>query len=682
MALNITINKISVAASFAAGATVATAVASGGTTPYIYSLATGGDKFAINGSTGVITTIAAMDITNIASFSVTATDSTTGTALTITSDVIYPPIQAAIRNKFNRANVIYKITKDIDLGHGVLTIPKGCTLDFQGGSFANGTIVGNDTKVIYSSRIFHESIEFEGTWLIPRISTEMFYSLAGENSIKKLMLLSNPTIRNAIIIEKGDYTVSVSANKEEVLELNSNTELIINGNIKLVANEFPNYYIISSNNCSNIHISGNGTIEGDKDTHTGATGEWGMGININNCNGVIIENITIKQCWGDCIYIGTNSKNVKIFNCFLSESRRQGISVTSASEVIIDNCTISNISGTDPQSAINLEPNANEIITNVIIRNITVRTCSCGIISYKPDSGIISNVVISNCYIDNITANKSTIILYGITNSIVRNVIIKNSPDRGITVTNCDGYVIEDCVIDMLPANRGIIPTMSTRGIIRNNIIKAQVAIRDTSNVEICNNTITCNKVFDNFGETCDNIKFIGNKVEGKMLNKFSNSIIDKNIFECSTDIPCDFVNDVNTESSTFITNNIIKYTGTSKVNSVCHLGTWGAIFRDNILYTNNKTSYGIQNYGANTLIEGTRIIGTIDGGRLIGPMTEGSYMTATMYRNKGTTEQRPVIKASDLDDSAIGFLYFDSTLGKYICWDGTKWINIDGTAL
>ena len=52
------------------------------------------------------------------------------------------------------------------------------------------------------------------------------------------------------------------------------------------------------------------------------------------------------------------------------------------------------------------------------------------------------------------------------------------------------------------------------------------------------------------------------------------------------------------------------------------------------------------------------------------------------MYRNKGTTEQRPVIKASDLDDSAIGFLYFDSTLGKYICWDGTKWINIDGTAL
>ena len=153
MALNIIINKVSVAASFAAGATVATAVASGGTTPYVYSLATGGDKFAINSSTGVVTTIVAMDITNIASFSVTATDSTTGTALTITSDVIYPPIQAAIKSKFDRTNVIYKITKDIDLGHGVLTIPAGCTLDFQGGSFTNGIIFGNNTKVpntIYS----------------------------------------------------------------------------------------------------------------------------------------------------------------------------------------------------------------------------------------------------------------------------------------------------------------------------------------------------------------------------------------------------------------------------------------------------------------------------------------------------------------------------------------------------
>lgn len=54
----------------------------------------------------------------------------------------------AIQDKFNKPNVIYKITKDIDLEGGTLTIPEGCTLDFQGGSFTNGTVQLNNTKIL------------------------------------------------------------------------------------------------------------------------------------------------------------------------------------------------------------------------------------------------------------------------------------------------------------------------------------------------------------------------------------------------------------------------------------------------------------------------------------------------------------------------------------------------------
>lgn len=143
MALSITINKVATVVSFAAGATVATAVASGGTA-YTYSLATGSDKFAINSTTGVVTTIALMDASNIASFSVKATSG----ADTITSEVVYPNIQAAIQTKFSKTNMIYKITKDYDLNNCILTIPAGCTLDFQGGSFTNGTINLNNSKIL------------------------------------------------------------------------------------------------------------------------------------------------------------------------------------------------------------------------------------------------------------------------------------------------------------------------------------------------------------------------------------------------------------------------------------------------------------------------------------------------------------------------------------------------------
>lgn len=53
-----------------------------------------------------------------------------------------------IQQMFSKSNMIYKITKDIDLQGGTLTIPEGCTLDFQGGSFSNGTVIYSSTEVL------------------------------------------------------------------------------------------------------------------------------------------------------------------------------------------------------------------------------------------------------------------------------------------------------------------------------------------------------------------------------------------------------------------------------------------------------------------------------------------------------------------------------------------------------
>lgn len=55
---------------------------------------------------------------------------------------------AAIQNRFNSENIIYKISKDIDLEGLLLNIPYGCTLDFQGGKITNGTVKLNNTKIL------------------------------------------------------------------------------------------------------------------------------------------------------------------------------------------------------------------------------------------------------------------------------------------------------------------------------------------------------------------------------------------------------------------------------------------------------------------------------------------------------------------------------------------------------
>ena len=48
---------------------------------------------------------------------------------------------------FSKENVIYKITQNIDLEGNTLTIPNGCTLDFQGGNFSNGNIIYNGRTI-------------------------------------------------------------------------------------------------------------------------------------------------------------------------------------------------------------------------------------------------------------------------------------------------------------------------------------------------------------------------------------------------------------------------------------------------------------------------------------------------------------------------------------------------------
>lgn len=67
---------------------------------------------------------------------------------------------ATIRLFFSREDKLYIIMQDYDLQGGTLTIPKDCILDFRGGSFQNGTVIGNLTVIDGQPRFDKVS----GTW--------------------------------------------------------------------------------------------------------------------------------------------------------------------------------------------------------------------------------------------------------------------------------------------------------------------------------------------------------------------------------------------------------------------------------------------------------------------------------------------------------------------------------------
>lgn len=118
----------------------------------------------------------------------------------------------AIQDKFNKPNHIYKITKDIDLEGQTLTIPNGCTLDFQGGSFRNGIITLDNTAIIASptSHIF-KSVDIQGTFGGDNFHVGWIGALTtnadNTDAIKKAIILSG-TLLMPIVFSRGNYIVS------------------------------------------------------------------------------------------------------------------------------------------------------------------------------------------------------------------------------------------------------------------------------------------------------------------------------------------------------------------------------------------------------------------------------------------------------------------------------------------
>lgn len=68
-----------------------------------------------------------------------------------------------LQSAVNQSNTIYEIRYDFDLNGATINLPVNCILDFQGGSFKNGILIGNSSSVISIYNPF-DSVELQGNW--------------------------------------------------------------------------------------------------------------------------------------------------------------------------------------------------------------------------------------------------------------------------------------------------------------------------------------------------------------------------------------------------------------------------------------------------------------------------------------------------------------------------------------
>lgn len=363
--------------------------------------------------------------------------------------------------------------EDWDLKGKSYRIPEGVTIKGKGGVFKNGKLVGNHTRVDAKIAIF-DNIEIVGKWNVPIITTRMFRGLDKPNAIKKIFALTADDVFNTIVIDKGTYFVT-SSSFGSAINVKSNVSIELNGNIAMLPNSYRGCSVIEIRNAHNVFMSGRGFVSGDKDSHLGNDGEWGHGINIRNSSNVNITGIKVCSCWGDCLYIGEKSKKIKIVNCKFVKGRRQGISITSANDVCISACLIKDVSGTNPEYAIDIEPNKGDTVTNIKVKKTIVDNCVGGFAIYtgKNNDSYVEHVEYVGCIIK---------------------LIGKKHP---FFLSRCKTINIRDCkVLDAHPYYIFENEKVEDLTIKRNIFYSYHYVLKDPSNVTFQNNKIYGSNIF------------------------------------------------------------------------------------------------------------------------------------------------------------------------------------------
>ena len=103
--------------------------------------------------------------------------------------------------------------------------------------------------------------------------------------------------------------------------------------------------------------------------------EWRHALSIRGCENTSVEGLTLRDSGGDGIYLGSGpdgaaNRNITIRGVTCDGNNRQGISVITAANLLIEDCVFRNTRGTAPQAGIDFEPNhPNELLVNCVLRN-------------------------------------------------------------------------------------------------------------------------------------------------------------------------------------------------------------------------------------------------------------------------------------------------------------------------
>lgn len=253
---------------------------------------------------------------------------------------------AQIQALFTKDSHLYKITKDIDLQGGTITLPSKSILDFSGGgTISNGSIVLNNTTIINSanSAIFTD-ITFTGSCINDYICVEWFKDSTFGQQLQDSVKLAKLTPKKTVYLISDKYVLD-----SEVNLISSDTD---NNYISIQGRSYNTTVILDTagtligkfNKVSNIKFLASSSNVWEQPKHGYlfknsyfSNGESnpvieycfiaGQSILFKNCN--FSGRSTIQNCvlYGDILFSNCQLGDCGISNCYI-HGNQQGVQYT------------------------------------------------------------------------------------------------------------------------------------------------------------------------------------------------------------------------------------------------------------------------------------------------------------------------------------------------------------------